>query len=272
MTDEFLLSCLLGLVWLVILPTLMIAIGSWIVSRVVKASFRTHAAFGLLGVPVHELSHAAFCLIFRMPITKIRLYSPNAESGTLGYVAFAYNPCSIGHAVGLLFQGVAPLIGCSLILTLLIPGPVQESNYLDYTGDWFFNALTEGVNHGLGLTAGNIATGGMGAAWACLALLIAAYAIPSWTDVRVSLRGAVVLALMFFAICALVTVAGEYTPQALKADVAEYLEVAKTTVMTGLYSLISCVSLVATVSMIGIFTIQIAPAVAGYLVRKAFRY
>lgn len=164
------------------------------------------------------------------------------------------------------------MIVCSLILTLLIPGPVQVLNYLDYTGDWFFNALTEGVNHGLVLTAGNIAAGGMGAAWACLALLIAAYAIPSWTDVRVSLRGAVVLALMYFAICALVTVAGEFTPQALKADVAEYLEVAKTTVMTGLYSLISCVSLVATVSMIGIFTIQIAPAVAGYLVRKAFRH
>ncbi|MEW5511887.1 hypothetical protein ABGT16_04640 [Pseudomonas asiatica] len=272
MTDDFLFSCIFGLAWLLILPTLLIAVGSWVVSLLVKNSFRTHAAFGLLGVPVHELSHALFCLVFRMPITKIKLYSPNLKTGILGYVAFAYNPSSLGHAVGLLFQGVAPLIVCCLILNLLIPLPEQGFTYLDVKGEWFLSALTEGVNNALGLTVGNIASGWEGATWACLALLIAAYAIPSWTDVRVALRGAVVVALMFIAACAFLTVAGEITPEAFRGDVIAYLELVQSSIMAGLYSLISSVSQVAAVSLIGIVCIQITPAVAGLLIKKVFRH
>ncbi|MET1248706.1 hypothetical protein ABWW58_07960 [Sporolactobacillus sp. STCC-11] len=69
-----------------------------------------------LGTPIHELSHAAMCLIFRHRVTEIKLLQAVDSSGTMGYVRHAYNPNSFYQRIGNLFIGIAPLIGGSLVI------------------------------------------------------------------------------------------------------------------------------------------------------------
>lgn len=71
------------------------------------------------GVVVHELSHAIMSLIFGMRITDMKLFIPHSEDGTLGYVATAYNTASLKDRIGMVFVGIAPLIGNTTIIAVL---------------------------------------------------------------------------------------------------------------------------------------------------------
>lgn len=71
---------------------------------------------GWIGTPVHELGHAVFCILFRHKIVEMKLYSPNAEDGTLGYVNHSYNPNSTYQKIGNFFIGVGPIIFGALVL------------------------------------------------------------------------------------------------------------------------------------------------------------
>jgi hypothetical protein len=96
---------------------------------------------GWIGTPVHELGHAFFCLVFGHRITEIKLFSPNQEDGTLGYIRHSYNKKNIYQRIGLFFIGAGPIIFGSLVLYLLIAVclPVQPQisgivNPTDFTG------------------------------------------------------------------------------------------------------------------------------------------
>lgn len=71
------------------------------------------------GVIVHELSHAIMSLFFGMRITDIKLFIPYSGDGTLGYVNTSYNPTSLKDRIGMVFVGIAPLIGNTFIIVLL---------------------------------------------------------------------------------------------------------------------------------------------------------
>ncbi|EPP9372840.1 hypothetical protein PZF67_004528 [Pseudomonas aeruginosa] len=268
MGDEFLVWSLVGLAWLILLPTVLIFIATWTVSKVVKTSFVTHAALGFIGVPIHELAHGLACLLFRMPITRMRLFSPNYEAGNLGYVSFAYNPRSTFHAVGLLVQGVAPLIAACLILGFLFPIPSEGVVYLGAAeSNWLVRSTAEGINQGLSLTLGNLVLGMEGAGWAILALLIAAYSIPSWSDVRIALRGAIVVAIILVAGCALLSIAGELAPLSLKGEVGLLEGYLKDALIDAIGAAIRGISMVVFVSLTGLVIIQVFPALIGHMIK-----
>jgi len=76
--------------------------------------------FGWLGTITHELGHAIFCLIFRHKITTLKLFEPDPETGTLGYVEHTYDSSSLYQQVGNFFIGIGPiLLGTALIYLLL---------------------------------------------------------------------------------------------------------------------------------------------------------
>lgn len=77
---------------------------------------------GWLGVPVHELSHAAACLLFGHRIERMQLFAPNRRTGRLGTVRHAWDRRSLYQQVGRFFIGVAPIAGGGLVLWLLTWG------------------------------------------------------------------------------------------------------------------------------------------------------
>ena len=104
----------------------MFFITGWLISLCNKVFYKNFGNYGkgicyftgFIGTPVHELSHAFFCLIFGHKIQEIKLFRI-ADDGILGYVEHSYNKKNIYHRVGNFFIGIAPLIVISLILFLL---------------------------------------------------------------------------------------------------------------------------------------------------------
>ncbi len=81
---------------------------------------------GWIGTPVHELGHAIFCILFGHKIVEMKLYSPNSEDGSLGYVNHAYNRKSTYQRIGNFFISAGPIIFGSLVIYALsyylVPG------------------------------------------------------------------------------------------------------------------------------------------------------
>ncbi|MDD2563626.1 MAG: hypothetical protein PHU27_05370 [Salinivirgaceae bacterium] len=71
---------------------------------------------GWIGTPVHELGHAIFCILFRHKIVDIKLFNPDPNDGTLGYVTHSYNPNSTFQKIGNFFIGIGPILFGALVL------------------------------------------------------------------------------------------------------------------------------------------------------------
>lgn len=74
---------------------------------------------GWVGVPVHELSHLAACLVFTHEVEEVKLFAPDPETGTLGFVRHRAPRGNPWAEVGRFFIGVAPLFGGALTLYLV---------------------------------------------------------------------------------------------------------------------------------------------------------
>ena len=85
----------------------------------------------LIGTPIHELSHAAMCIVFGHKVEKISLFTgAKNENGPLGYVEHSYNPKNVFQAIGGFFIGIAPLVGgvsfVILLMYCLVPSIFKE--------------------------------------------------------------------------------------------------------------------------------------------------
>lgn len=166
---------------------------------------------GWLGVPIHELSHAAMCLLFRHRIDKLVLFQPDPKTGTLGYVNHSWNRRSPWQVLGTFFIGIAPLLGGSLailaLLQLLLPGTlrVPEATLPAGPGDaagWA--ALGQGLRDTVAHAARTMFAPAQLGSWRLwvflyLALCVGSHISPSRPDLKGSLLGG----LAFFALLAL---------------------------------------------------------------------
>lgn len=150
---------------------------------------------GWLGVPVHELSHAAACLLFGHRVERLRLFDPDPVTGRLGSVQHAWDRRSLYQQAGRFVIGVAPLLGGALVLAGLtaLLGPAGLRPPALEADASLAGALqaAAGQVHALGRAlAGPEGLGrGLTWAWLYLGLCVGAHMAPSPTDLRGCLPG-----------------------------------------------------------------------------------
>jgi hypothetical protein len=78
--------------------------------------------FGIIGVPIHEMSHLFMCIIFKHTVTEVSLFRPTKGryDNILGFVKHKYNKNSIYQTAGCFFIGIAPMIIGSSIIVFII--------------------------------------------------------------------------------------------------------------------------------------------------------
>lgn len=101
--------------------------------------FGSRAVFdltALIGTPIHELGHAAMCLLFGHRIERVKLLSLGKRDGSYGYVEHSYNRRNLWARLGNLFIGIGPIFsGLGVIaLTLWLCFPAPWADYLALSG------------------------------------------------------------------------------------------------------------------------------------------
>ena len=168
---------------------------------------------GYIGIPVHELSHAAMCLLFGHSIKKIELFNHKKRAKILGYVEHTYYRDNPYHQLGNFFIGVSPILaGGGVILLfvwLLVPSlfgrmtgeiAIIAASLSDGLSEGFFSAFADGALR----IAGDIFSVGNFTKplyWLCLVLIfaVAIHMEISASDIRSGARGLLALAILFLA-------------------------------------------------------------------------
>lgn len=88
-----------------------------------------------IGVPVHEMGHALFAIIFKHKITEIKFFKPDPENGSLGYVNHTYNSNNLYQTIGNFFIGIGPVIFGTLVLYILSHILFSYDSILKYSSD-----------------------------------------------------------------------------------------------------------------------------------------
>ncbi len=101
---------------------------------------------GFLGIPIHEIGHAFFCIIFGHKIESITFFDPDGES--LGSVEHSYEADNWWKIMGNYFIGTGPIIFGSIIIALMITFLLP--NGTDYFST-LWNSIQENGNNFLGL-------------------------------------------------------------------------------------------------------------------------
>lgn len=95
---------------------------------------------GFIGVPIHELSHAIFAVLFGHKIDDIKLLQKPDVNGVLGYVQHSYNQDSIYQQIGNFFIGIAPIFGGTFSIIALMKFMIPQA----YNS--FINILIKSLN------------------------------------------------------------------------------------------------------------------------------
>ncbi len=249
---------------LLLIPALTISCWDRLMHRLSANARRVYRLTGLIGVPIHELSHAAVCVLFGMRIKQISFYQFNSETSTMGFVRYRFSPLSLRHAFGLTLQGIAPLVAGILIVTFLIDAysgfarPASGALPLVlWLADVSGNALSAAYDMA--------SQGPKSLLLLVLAVIVSMHAIPSMADIISGLRGLIML-IIFLALAALGvelfwSYGGRFDKQsaALLGQVIQYIESALW------YALYGAVSM-ATLSILGGILFILVPGIVLYLV------
>ena len=100
---------------------------------------------GWIGTPVHELGHAAFCILFGHRITAMKLYDPDPADGTIGYVCHSYSD-SPYHKIGNFFIGIGPILFGSVVLYALLYYLIPNNNEVFSSVNVQGKALASGIH------------------------------------------------------------------------------------------------------------------------------
>ena len=97
-------------------------------------------AFGIIGVPFHELCHAFFCKLFLHEVTSVKWFDAQGKGGSHGAVEHLYDPWNLYHRIGHFFIGLGPVLLSPLLLAVLfyvlVPDarPVLKSTLAGWDG------------------------------------------------------------------------------------------------------------------------------------------
>lgn len=181
-------------------------------------------ATGIIGTPIHELSHALMCIVFGHKITEIKLYQPNSSDGALGYVSHSYRRKNIYHQIGNFFIGTAPVIIGSGMLTLLMLLMIPDAS------DAFFGEM--GAINGIGdifactgACIGAIFSGiDTWQTWAflILAIMIASHMEMSVADIKGGLGGLGIMAALWLLISAVIFLISDSAFESITSATASF--------------------------------------------------
>lgn len=143
------LAATIGQILILLGPGLLLTfVISMLARSVQKLSYRCMGRsmylglFGWLGTSVHELGHAVFHLIFGHQIVEMKLFSPNTETNTLGYVLSRYRRDSLYQRIGIFFIGIGPILFGTLVIYLAYILLVQpEIAYESHTFSGYYNTF-----------------------------------------------------------------------------------------------------------------------------------
>ena len=220
-------------------------------------------ATSVIGTPVHELGHAAMCLVFGHKITEMALWQPRSGDGRLGYVTHRYNPRNPYQQIGNLFIGVGPIFSGLLTVTLCLWAgfPHTLSSYLASSralvarGDGVLSVFSEGL--GMIPHMWREAAAGGRPLWLCVILVIVILMVSqhislSPEDIKGAARAIPLYALLLLILTVVVALIGG--PAVLAVGTALQLFAGYT---TALFVLVLVASL-----------LQLIPALLIFLVRK----
>lgn len=146
-------------------------------SRLAKNSY---SIIGLIGIPLHELSHATFALIFGHKIKSVKWYSISGDA----YVNHTYNTNSKYQSVGNLFIAIAPFLTAMFIANYLLKGHIPDFISLSE------QSLTQSISRTVEVVPSLIGIV-LESAWyeSLLLVTVSFYCIPSNADFRNAFDG-----------------------------------------------------------------------------------
>lgn len=173
--EQFILNYLTNLGYLV-MPVMAIVVGHNILLRLFGRMIGDNTVtrfvyyvLGIVGVPLHEISHAFTAWLFGHKVTQVKLYGVG-EGGLSGHVLHSWNPRSIYQRQGLFWIGISPLIVTILAVNMIVDTPVELGPLEGWRSVAWYELLAVGM--------------------------VAFYCIPSIADLKNAVKGAVVVALV----------------------------------------------------------------------------
>ena len=170
--------------------------------------------FAVVGVPVHELSHSVFCLLCGYRINKLKLFSPDPQSKSLGYVIYTWNVNSPFAIICNFLIGIAPIIFGLILLNFLTvhlhPNGKEIINYINelayfldsysYEGNLTLSFFWEMITSQYKMVIYTVSTGSGWKFWLWLYLVfsISAYMLPSFADLKNGIAGAATIIFISF--------------------------------------------------------------------------